>query len=491
MNPLEPLKFIARMAQKPQGALAGAFGEITNLNDPLKQRIQDYETAQAYGLEGLSGISEQEYLEAKNAVGDLSQENSLGNLLSATGRGFNKNVSPSNLIREDENGVGGKIVGGVADVLGDPMLLAGPLMKAASVGKLGSAEKFVDAAGTFGKLEDASKGEKAAQYARRLYQGTLGTMGDANLAANPLMAIGMAAGIGATENMAAKLAPRLIARLASGVNTQGLDVTDTVSRGLDGDLSESVMSKFAREAEDGQVINAAYQDAMRKAAAESMVPDFGVEQGMRQAALSATPEAQLAEQYMNAMRATAQPAQRAVVPQFDETLQALVDGGGRRTVDQGLMPITVRDPMPQLDEARRLVVGSGNGSTANLVQELGVRREPARQLMNQLQMEGVVGRRLDGTDFRDVLQSPMTRPEVPMFDDSLATLVESLQRGMPVPTRAPLALNAAPQSRALGVLSPTSEAETLAQIQELIALMQDPRRRAAVMGQLSANSTNL
>lgn len=124
-----------------------------------------------------------------------------------------------------------KIGGTGADLAYDPMLAVGEsgiLSKVAEGTKL---EPLVKGAGTFGKMEDATKLEKAGQLGRRYYQGLLAT-------SDPLAAIGVAAGIGGAERTLPAIT-RLLGKTGAKTVEEAVDEVlkgpaDTVAKNLDG-----------------------------------------------------------------------------------------------------------------------------------------------------------------------------------------------------------------------------------------------------------------
>lgn len=379
--------------------------------------------------------------------------------------GLKGDLRPSDIARRnnpnDPDNVASKIGATSMDILLDPTLLAGGAAR-----KLAEGTRFapvVAGAGTMGKVEKAVAPEGATglsrilaerspqlgQLARRTLQGTLAT-GD------PLTGLGAGQLIGVGERGLDMILPKIASRLLTqgDVNTSGLGVVnEAVGDGVD------------------KIISMPALDRVKIMGELNPAPGFGIEQPP----------------------VGGWNPRPAPVPQFDDSLQALLEGASRRTVDQGVGPITVRDPLPGLDQARRIARDLPAVDPRTLAMSMGLQGKTgmpeqamAKRLLQQLQIEGTVGRQIGGTRLQEAIpQNILSKPEVPMFEDSLQQLVDSLQRGAPSLPREPLALNPAPVPMPMDVLSPSTEQATMASIQDLIAQLQDPRRRALVLGQLN------
>jgi hypothetical protein len=314
--------------------------------------------------------------------------------------GLKGDLRPSDIARrnnpDDPNNVASKIGATSMDILLDPTLLAGGAARklaegtrfapvVSGVGSMGKVEKAVAPEGATGLAKLlAERSPQLGQLARRTLQGTLAT-GD------PLTGLGAGQLIGVGERGLDMILPKLASRLLTqgDVNTSGLGVVgEAVGDGADKLVSMPALERVKIMGE----LNPA--------------PGFGIE-----------------------MPAVGGWNPRpAPVPQFDEALNALVDGASRRTVDQGLSQV-------------------------------------------------------------GAIRPDLTRGYIkpPMFEDSLQQLLATQSRGTPSLPREPLMLNPAPTPTAMDVLSPSTEQATMASIQELIAQLQDPRRRALVLGQLNGS----
>jgi hypothetical protein len=187
-NPLHLLKLL----QKPQSMAAGTYAGLIRMVDPKA----DEQNKLGVGRNPLSGFM-------AGLKGDIDPASAL-------------KYSANNYAN---NGLVDKAAGLVENVGADPLNLLGPIAKAGALGKAG------EAAATFGKLgEDASLGEKAAQFGRRFHQGMLAT-GD------PIMGLGTGLLGGQVES---RVLPRLEAIKQLLMRTPGnVDELGTAISGIE------------------------------------------------------------------------------------------------------------------------------------------------------------------------------------------------------------------------------------------------------------------
>lgn len=174
-------KSVLGILQKPQSIATGATVGLLNMIkpglDPRGQEIRDrYEAAKAAGQDT---SAYEPYLHSIDNI-----HNPLEGILA----GLKGSLNPARAIAEasgsNQYEPGGDTSTGLQrllhtgqNVVFDPLNFVGPLGKSAAVaGKLGRASEAVDAALTVGKLgEDATRGQKLAQFGRQWYQGTTAT----------------------------------------------------------------------------------------------------------------------------------------------------------------------------------------------------------------------------------------------------------------------------------------------------------------------------
>lgn len=187
---------------------------------------QNIAKALSYPQSVLTGITGM----APGMLGD--PRNSAGNseVLKAA-LNFNQQVAPSQLMAINQPYAGGSVVdkvgGSIANVMYDPLTWSGgsglgrKAVEAlpAGIGQSRVAQELLKGAGTFGKIEDASKTARVGQLGRQAYQATLGA-GEYGLG-------GILAGTGvlhAGEGIAAKYLPKVAMKLLEqNVNPVGAE----------------------------------------------------------------------------------------------------------------------------------------------------------------------------------------------------------------------------------------------------------------------------
>lgn len=165
---------------------------------------------------------------------------------------FNQQVAPSQLMAINQPYAGGSVVdkigGTAANVMYDPLTWAsgsGLGRKAvealpAGVGQSRIAQELLRGAGTFGKIEDATKTAKAGQLARQAYQATLGA-GEYGLG-GVLGATGLIHG---GENVAAKYLPKLATKLLEqNLNPDGVAVAEQAVSGPDQQIAKTILDRI-------------------------------------------------------------------------------------------------------------------------------------------------------------------------------------------------------------------------------------------------------
>lgn len=191
---------------------------------------------------------------------------------------FNRQLRPSELLALNApagsmNNKAGRAVGTTANIVYDPLNVT-PAALGKLLSKSSKLAPAVKGATTFGRVTKgvapegakgvakilAERSPQLGQVARRTYQGTMAT-------GNPIT--GFAAGqiLGRGENLAARIAPRILAKSLQNVNTSGLDAApEAISK----ELGEDAFTRAFREAQDLEVIKAAQDAAFRKAAQQAL-----------------------------------------------------------------------------------------------------------------------------------------------------------------------------------------------------------------------------
>lgn len=230
---MNPLKWLS----KPEGALVGLWSELTNENDRHKDIISNYLATQRYG----GGAVDQAELErAQQMVGNNTDtSNSLDALLNATGRGWDKAQSYSEMWGREDDSLPAKALLQAANVAGDPLNILATLGVGSKVAKQSpTLEKLVEGAGSLGKQED--RVAKLGQFGRRYFNGLQATK-------DPLTAIPVAFTMGGVERGASSLAPaitRLLGKTGAKTVEEAVDEVlkgpaDTVAKNIDGAYAKS------------------------------------------------------------------------------------------------------------------------------------------------------------------------------------------------------------------------------------------------------------
>lgn len=229
---MNPLKLLGEILQKPQSLLMGGMAAI----DPLYEDVTRKRLRESTGK-------------------DMSRSEVLK-------QGLTGSIAPSDFWSQGaRTSLPGKVSAPLVNATMDPLMLAGAVTKPLTAGtKVG---KLAEAANTFGKLgEGATKGERAAQVARRFIQGSLAGGGDATYG------LGYAALGGSAE----RVLQNAFARAASKMGTKAAE--QLVSDGVEKAVSTPAVTKLMSN-----------EEAMRLAAMPHINPtDEAYAAGMREAA---------------------------------------------------------------------------------------------------------------------------------------------------------------------------------------------------------------
>lgn len=374
---MSPFKTLASVLQKPQSIATGILGEVTGQSDDARRFIDQYEMA----LVDDTPENALRYKAALQAVGDSEPTDggitNIGSILSGAARGVTSNVRPSDFLMAE--GIDNGVATNAANIGIDPLMLlggGGTLPKALQGTQAG---KLLGAAGTFGKLgPEAGKAEKAAQIARRLYQGTMASGGD------PLLAVGAAAGIGGVERGGAALLSKFGGKLADDLVGQG---------------TEQALSRPGIE-----TVNAQYEAALRA----------------------------LAQDMPEASRLT--PGMGAQGPGFEIPQTRVAPGMELEPWQPGAVPPLNADP--RVAAAREMIAGQAVTNPRQLNQSPLTFRGSvdANEVMGQLAKEYSVGPSRGGLRQREVY-GPLDRQQVPFNDQGALFNQELLSQGMPVPSQ--------------------------------------------------------
>jgi len=236
---------ITGFLQKPQsiatGAVEGLYNQAFRGGKPSKATTQQRSVNRMLDDLEAAGVDTTQWSGLRGADNDTST------VFSGIVSGAKGNIRPSDAVYSmsdadptEQRGHVNDILSSAVDLGADPLMALGPAAKA---GKLGSLAK---GAATVGKVDDLSRGQKAAQLGRQLYQGYMAT-------GEPITGLSAGLlGIRQAENAAVKWGPKL---------------ADAAGRRI----NKSVAASQGAGAAEPLALNAGPQPTVREA---SVIPGF-------------------------------------------------------------------------------------------------------------------------------------------------------------------------------------------------------------------------